>query len=257
MSGAVHLRREGDHVAVLEIDNPPRNPLGFAMRAMLRERLQELETDLTVRSVVLTGRGPAFCSGDDLREGLEAASGEAEPAANLFDFGRVLVQIEAFRVPVIAAVNGWCVGGGVELALACDLRVASHAARFVCAGVNVGLAASAYRLPRLIGKANAKHMLYTGLPYDGHEALRFGLVNELHPPDELMPAALRLAERIATRAPLSVEASKRLANKAADLTPDEAAAAQLAELQVLVGTNDHLSAVTAFFEKREPEFTRS
>jgi enoyl-CoA hydratase len=256
MSGTIHLEREGEHVALLEIDNPPRNTLGTAMRATLREELAQLAADLSVRAVVVSGRGKAFCSGDDLREELEAVAGGGERGANLLDFGRLLDQVESFRAPVIAAINGWCVGGGVELALCCDLRLASTDAKFVCAGVNVGLAASAYRLPRLIGVAHAKHMLFTGLPYDAETAARFGLVSEIHRPDELLPAALRLAGRIASRAPLSVEASKRLASSAPDLTPQEALTAQATELATLIGTADHLTAVTAFLEKRTPRFTR-
>ena len=257
MIGTIHLRREGEHVALLEIDNPPRNTLGTAMRAKLREGLAQLAADLSVRAVVVSGRGKAFCSGDDLREEFEAVAGGGERGANLLDFGRLLNQVESFRAPVIAAINGWCVGGGVELALCCDQRLASTEAKFVCAGVNIGLAASAYRLPRLIGVAHAKHMLFTGQPYDAETVMRFGLVSELHQPDELLPAALRLAERIASRAPLSVEASKRLASRAPTLTPEEAVTMQATELATLVGTADHLAAVMAFLEKRTPVFTRS
>ena len=257
MSGTIHVRREGDHVALLVIDNPPRNTLGTAMRAKLRESLTQLDADLAVRAVVLTGRGKAFCSGDDVREEFENVAGGGARGANLLDFGRLLDQLESFRAPVIAAINGWCVGGGIELALCCDLRLASTETKFVCAGVNIGLAASAYRLPRLIGVAHAKHMLFTGQPYDAETVTRFGLVSELHQPDELLPAALRLAERIASRAPLSVEASKRLANRAPTLTPEEAVTAQATELATLVGSADHLAAVTAFLEKRTPVFTRS
>ena len=257
MTGTIHLRREGEHVTLLEIDNPPRNTLGTAMRAKLREGLAQLAADLSVRAVVVSGRGKAFCSGDDLREEFEAVAGGGERGANLLDFGRLLDQVESFRAPVIAAINGWCVGGGVELALCCDLRLASTDAKFVCAGVNIGLTASAYRLPRLIGVAHAKHMLFTGQPYDGETAARFGLISDIHRPDELLPAALRLAERIASRAPLSVEASKRLASSAPDLTPQEALTAQATELATLIGTADHLTAVTAFLEKRTPVFTRS
>jgi len=257
MTGTIHLRREGEHVAVIEIDHPPRNTLGTAMRAKLRGAFDELAADTRVRAVVLTGRGKAFCSGDDLREELEGVAGGAERGANLADFGRLLDQIESFRAPVIAAINGWCVGGGLELALCCDLRLASTEAKFICAGVNVGLMASAYRLPRLIGIAQAKHMLFTGSPYDGATAARFGLVNDAVHPDELQTSALRLAERIATRAPLSVEASKRVANRAADLTPGEGLTAQASELAMLIRSADHLSAIMAFLEKRTPTFTRS
>jgi len=136
MSGTIHVTRVGDHVAVLEIDNPPRNTLGRTMRATCRALLDTLAADLSVRALVLTGRGTAFCSGDDLREEFEAVAGGGTPGANLLDFGRLLDQVESFRAPVIAAINGWCVGGGLELALCCDVRLASTAARFVCAGRN-------------------------------------------------------------------------------------------------------------------------
>jgi enoyl-CoA hydratase len=257
MSGTIHLTRVGEHVAVLEIDNPPRNTLGTAMRATLREILDQLARDLAVRAVVIAGRGKAFCSGDDLREEFEAVGGGGERGANLLDFGRLLDQLESFRTPVIAAVNGWCVGGGVELALCCDVRLASTAARFVCAGVNVGLMASAYRLPRLIGVAAAKHMLLTGLPCQADSAERSGLVTGVHQPDDLMPAALTLADRIASRAPLSVEATKRVATRAPDLTPEEGRQTQAKELVALLQSADHLAAVTAFLEKRTPVFRRS
>jgi enoyl-CoA hydratase len=256
MSGTIHLSRHGEHVALLEIDNPPRNTLGTAMRAKVRDLLAELAADLSVRAVVATGRGTAFCSGDDLREEFEAVAGGGERGANLLDFGSLLDQLESFRAPVIAAVNGWCVGGGVELALCCDVRLASSEAKFVCAGVNVGLMASAYRLPRLIGVAQAKEMLFTGAPFAAERAERFGLVTAVHTPEQLMPAAMELADRIASRAPLSVEASKRVASKAPDLPRAEALTVQAEELAALIQTADHLAAVTAFFEKRPPTFTR-
>jgi enoyl-CoA hydratase len=255
MSGTIHVGREGQHVVVLTIDNPPRNVFGAAMRARMRELLSELEGDLSVRAVVVTGRGKAFCSGDNLREELEAVAGGG-PGANLLDFGLLLDQIEVFRAPVIAAVNGWCVGGGLELALCCDVRLASTEAKFVCAGVNVGLMASVYRLPRLIGVGRAKHMLLTGSPFEVEAAERFGLVTGVSSPVELLPAALALAERIASRAPLSVEATKRVAGAAPDLSPNEALEAQARELGALVQSEDHPTAVAALLEKRTPEFKR-
>jgi enoyl-CoA hydratase len=256
MSATIHVGRVREHVSLLEIDNPPRNTLGRAMRAKLREALDGLGGDPSVRALVVTGRGKAFCSGDDVRELLEAAAGGGERGANVADFARLLDQLEAFRAPVIAAVDGWCVGGGLELALCCDVRLASTAATFVCAGVNVGLMASAYRLPRLIGAARAMQLLLTGLPCDAGTAERLGLVTGVYEPDALVPAALALAERIASRAPLSVEATKRVASRAADLTPEEARDVQAKELAVLIASADHLAAVQAFLEKREPTFTR-
>src|SRR5581483_352534 len=254
MAGTIHSSRVNEHVGLLEIDHPPRNTLGQAMRAKLRELLDALDADLAVRAVVLTGRGEAFCSGDDLRE--EAARTGPRDATFL-DVGRLVEQVEACRVPVIAAVNGWCVGGGLELALGCDVRLASSAARFVCAGVNVGLAASAYRLPRTIGVARAKHMLLTGLPHDAAAAERFGLVTGVYEPGELLPAALAFAERVASRAPLAVEATKRIASRALDLAAAEGRELQAREIHTLRQSADHRAAVNAFLDKRAPAFTRS
>ena len=250
MSGTIHIDRIGDQVVLLEIDNPPMNPLGAPMRTAFMRALDEVETDDNLRAIVVTGRGRTFCSGDDLKD--VGPGGE-----DLAGFGRLLDRLDASRAPVIAAVNGWCVGGGFELALCCDIRIASTEARFVCAGVNVGLMASAYRLPRLIGVSRAKAMLLTGLPHDAETAERFGLVTAVHAPGALREAALTLAARIASRAPLSVEATKRIAARAPDLSPEDAERMQAAELRTLRRSNDHKAAVAAFREKRDPVFTRS
>jgi enoyl-CoA hydratase/carnithine racemase len=241
-------------VATLRLDNPPANALGHEMRVALNARLDALEGDTTVRAVILTGTGRFFCSGDDLKE-QHAAKSEGK-ARHLGEFGRLLDRIEGFRAPVIAAVNGWCLGGGLELALCCDIRIASSDATFTCAGVNVGLMASAYRLPRLIGVARAKQMLLTGSPHDAATAEKFGLVTAVHAPDALPAEATRLAERIASRAPLSVEATKRTAALAPDLSPDDAARLAGKELSVLASSADHAEALAAFSAKREPRFQR-
>jgi len=250
MSGTIHIERVGEHIVLLEIDNPPMNPLGAPMRDAFMQALDEVETNDNLRAIVVTGRGRAFCSGDDLKD--------ASPAGeDLAGFGRLLDRLDSTRAPVIAAVNGWCVGGGFELALCCDIRIASTEAMFVCAGVNMGLMASAYRLPRLIGVSRAKAMLLTGLPHDAETAERFGLVTALHAPEALRDAALTLAARVASRAPLSVEASKRIAGRAPDLSPEDAIPLQAQELRLLRRSNDHKAAVAAFREKRDPVFTRS
>ena len=171
--------------------------------------------------------------------------------------GRVLARLGAMRLPTLAAVNGHSIGGGFELALACDLRIASTNARFAGAGVNVGLMASTYRLPRLIGVARAKALLLTGLPSDAVQAEQWGLVTALHPPEDLAGAALDLAARIASRAPLSVEASKRTIDAAMHLSSAQADELAATELAILTRSQDHREALVAFREKREPKFTRS
>lgn len=250
MSGEVHVEPVGPGIVQLTIDNPPMNPLGVEMRATFMGALDRVEADDSLRCLIVTGKGRAFCSGDDLK----AVSPQGEDLAG---FGRLLDRLESTRVPVIAAVNGWCVGGGFELAICCDIRLASSEAKFVCAGVNVGLMASTYRLPRLIGVGRAKAMLLTGLPHDAETAERYGLTTGVHAPDELIPAARTLAERIASRAPLSVEATKRTATRAPDLSPEDANRMLGAELRVLRKSNDHKIAVAAFRERKAPVFTRS
>ena len=249
MSGTIHIERPAPAIVRLVIDNPPMNPLGVAMRDSFMRVLDQVEADDGLRAIIVTGKGCAFCSGDDLKD--EAAQG-----GDLAGFTRLLERLDATRAPVIAAVNGWCIGGGFELALCCDLRIASTEARFVCAGVNMGLMASAYRLPRLIGVSRAKAMLLTGLPHDAEAAERFGLVVAIHPPRDLAAEALKLAERVASRAPLSVEATKAVAGRAMDLSPDEAEAMQGPILARLRASADHAEAVAAFREKRDPAFTR-
>jgi len=250
----IHFSRPAAHIALLELDNPPMNALGRKARAALLERLDEIDADKDVRAIILTGRGRAFCGGDDLKEQAEAQ--KAKSSAHLGEFGRVLERIESHRLPVIGAINGWCLGGGLELASVCDIRIAATEARFVCSGVNVGLMASAYRLPRLIGVARAKHMLLTGSPLVAATAEAFGLVTAVHPPGELMAAAIELATRIASRAPLSVEATKRTAGMAPNLSPEEAAKVIAKELATLSKSADHKEALAAFIAKREPVFKR-
>jgi len=248
--GKVHVEQVSDAVTLLEIDNPPANPLGADMREAFIAALDQAESGDAVRCLIVTGRGRAFCSGDDLKS-------EGPQQDDLAGFGRVLDRLEAARVPVVAAVNGWCLGGGFELALCCDIRLASTTATFTAAGVNVGLMASTYRLPRLIGVSRAMSMLLTGLPHDAETAERYGLVTGVYAPGDLRASAIALAERIASRAPLSVEAVKRTARRAPDLSPDEANAIWGEEQRVLRRSNDHKAAVAAFRERREPVFTRS
>ncbi|OJU18888.1 MULTISPECIES: enoyl-CoA hydratase-related protein [unclassified Sphingomonas] len=254
MAGTVHMSRRGSGIALLEIENPPANAMNAAMLARMTEALAGVQSDDSVRAVVLTGRGKAFCSGADLKEAArEATKGSGE---DLSAFARMLELVATSRVPTIAAINGACVGGGFELALCCDIRLASDDATFICAGVNVGLMASTYRLPRLIGLSRAKAMLLSGLPFTAAKVEQWGLVTELHAASDLLDGALRIARRIATRAPLSIEATKRTTDLSFDMSPEEARAAAAAELAILQASTDHREAITAFVEKREPKFER-
>ncbi|MBI1360054.1 MAG: enoyl-CoA hydratase/isomerase family protein [Alphaproteobacteria bacterium] len=249
MSGTIHVSSGDRGVIVVTLDSPPMNPLGERMRARFIDILDEVTTTSDFRVLVITGRGKAFCSGDDLKSSSIASSGTA-------GFGQLLERLDQLPQPIVGAINGWCIGGGFELALCCDIRVASDEAQFVCAGVNMGLMASAYRLPRLIGEARAKAMLLTGLPVDATTAERYGLVTAAHPANDLLPSALQLAQRIASRAPLSVEATKSLAGRASDLSREEAGTIQKSVVTRLRESEDHREAVAAFREKRDPVFQK-
>jgi enoyl-CoA hydratase/carnithine racemase len=214
----------------------------MALRLGLADALAAINADLDVRAVVLTGRNGAFCAGDDLREAAGRGAGQLEA---VLGFNVLMDKVEACRVPIIAAIDGWCLGGGLELALSCDIRIASDRASFAASGVNIGLMASVARLPRLIGEARAKAHLLTGSSFDPARALADGVVSQVHAVEALLPAGLELAERIASRAPLAVEAAKR------------AVAGHAADVASLVASADHAEAVAAFMAKRPAVFRRA
>jgi enoyl-CoA hydratase/carnithine racemase len=216
----------------------------MAERARLLDAFAAIEADRAVRAVVLTGRNGAFCTGDDLAESL--ARDVATQSAAILHFLDMCDRIAGCRVPVIAAVDGWCIGGGLELALAADIRLASDRASFACSAVRMGLTASAGRLAALIGESRAKPHLLTGAPFDAARALADGVVAEVHPAQALTGAALDMARTIASRAPLAVEAAKRVAS---GLSTTEA------EIPGLAATADHAEARAAFIAKRPAAFS--
>jgi enoyl-CoA hydratase/carnithine racemase len=245
MSSHIHVSRPTGSILLVELDAPPANALGLAVRAELVKVLDEIAADEETRAIVLTGRGGVFCAGDDLREA-HARSGPSALAA-VENFNRLMDWIEALRAPVVAAIDGWCFGGGLELALSCDIRLASDRAMFAASGVNIGLMASATRLPRLIGAARAKAHLLTGAQFGPERALADGIVTAVHSPADLLPQAFRLAEWIASRAPLAVEATKRVVDGRSYVEE---------ELPTLAASADHREAVDAFMAKRAALFRR-
>lgn len=246
----LHFSRPTAPVALIELDLPPTNALGAAMRRQLGEGLDAIDADADVRCIVLTGRGKLFCAGNDLRELADRAADDLSPIS---DFNALMGRIEDLRMPVIAAINGGALGGGLDLALACDIRLAAEGASFTASGVNVGLMASVGRLPRLIGVGPAKAMLLTGQPVDAATAFRTGLVTAVYPADRLLAEALTLADQIAARAPLAVEAAKRFAG----MEPAEQALWLDAALGSLADSADHREALASFLGKRTPVFRRS
>ncbi|MFK7979194.1 MAG: enoyl-CoA hydratase/isomerase family protein [Saprospiraceae bacterium] len=251
----IHKSIPAPHIVLLEIENPPANSLSKIIKKRFIELLDELEEDKSIRALILTGKGNKFCVGDDLKEAIKNTELPLEVITkNLQKFGNIMDRVEALPFPVIAAINGWCIGGGLELALCCDIRLAVDSAQFICAGVNVGLTASGYRLPRIIGIGRAKQMLYTGTALPVQKAEQYGLVTGVYTEKKLLPAALEMAKIIATKAPLSVQATKRIVNTAYETAYEDSQRIQEKELLTLAASEDYKNALRAFSAKQKPDF---
>jgi len=228
------------------------------MLAELSAAFAQLGSEDAVRAVILTGAGAkAFAAGADIGElnALpDARGGEAQART-----GQALTRaLEKLRVPVIAAVNGFALGGGCELALACDIRIASEHAKFGQPEVNLGILpgyGGTQRTTRLLGEGAAMYMCLTGEMVDAQEALRIGLVQKVVPLDGLLPEAQRIAALIAAKAPLAIAATKRAINEGASLPLDDALALEALLFGQCVTTEDFKEGSRAFLEKRAPAFS--
>src|SRR5580698_3134053 len=231
------------------------NALRTQLLAELSQALKELESDERVRAIVLTGAGEkAFAAGADISElnALASAGSGTDQARS----GQALTrQIERMRKPVIVAVNGFALGGGCELAMAGDIRIASENAKFGQPEVNLGLIpgyGGTQRLTRLAGKGVAMHRCLTGEMIDANEAVRIGLVTRVVPAAELMNEAKRIAALIASKAPLAIAACKRAIHTGAHMQMDDALEIEALEFGTLVDTEDIKEGTGAFLEKRKP-----
>jgi enoyl-CoA hydratase len=243
-----------DAVAVITIDDPARlNAMGRTFWAELRDALARLEAGGRVRAVVITGAGDrAFSAGGDIASFAELRDASAKRAFQQ-DCMRTFAAVEESPLPVVAAVNGYAMGGGCELALACDVVLGADTAVFGMPETAVGLVPGfgVLRAPSVIGRHWTKLMMFAGERVDAETALRIGLVQKVVPAADLMPAARELAARIAAAAPLAVAAGKALVNRGVDRGEyDHSTAA----LTVLHGTADAAEGIAAFTAKRPPRF---
>ena len=208
----VHVAREGA-VATLTLDNPPVNPVSTRLINALHAALDEVEAMSDVRCAILTGAGErAFCAGGDLRE--EQAFGSPEASRAFRELGRrTLNRLEEFRVPIIAAIHGYCIGGGTAIAWSCDIRVAADNSVFRAGDAYIGLVPSwgmgLTRLPRLVGRNRALDILVIGENFDAATAHQLGLVTKVVPRAELMAQSKAIAERIATASPTAMRATRQ------------------------------------------------
>ncbi|HJX62131.1 MAG TPA: enoyl-CoA hydratase-related protein, partial [Dehalococcoidia bacterium] len=223
------------------------------------DALQKTMGDEEVRALVITGRGRAFSAGTDL---VAASADPNPPAPTRRERQRALfgssAKLIAWPIPTIAAVNGVVAGAALSLCLACDMRIASEAARFSAIWSRRGMLADyggTYLLPRIVGMAKGLELMYTGDIIDAQEALRIGLASRVVAPDELMPTALALAERLAQGAPIALELVKRLAYRQwlVDLE-DQVRLEENYQRSRIIESEDAQEGVQAFMEKREPRF---
>jgi enoyl-CoA hydratase/carnithine racemase len=253
-------------VLTLTLNRPDRrNPItDLAMVDAIVAALEAAETDSTVRVVILTGAGKAFCSGGDLRQmqpgpdSLIGATAEETQANYRNGIQRIPRAMESLGVPVIAAVNGAAIGAGCDLTCMCDIRIASTEARFAESFVKLGLIpgdGGAWLLPRIVGFSRATEMALTGDVIDAATALDWGLVSRVVAPEDLLPTCHQMAERIAANPPGAVSMAKRMLRKACTETLDQALDTAGANQGLAHQSRDHAEAVAAFLEKRKPQFT--
>ncbi|MFO7619562.1 MAG: enoyl-CoA hydratase-related protein [Thermoplasmata archaeon] len=274
---AIEYTKEGT-IGVIRMNNPPMNVLSSAVLAEFHAILSRIEEDKGLDAVIITGEGRAFVAGADIGE---MAVMDPASAAKFAEAGQgACDRIQALRAPVIAAVNGFALGGGTEMAISCDIRIASEAAKFGQPEVNLGVIpgfGGTQRLARLIGPGKAKELIFTGEMIDAKAALDIGLVqavvpgfkraedgqmllNEKGKPiqdnEPVFAAAMAMAKTIATKGPLSVQMAKESIDRGLDQTLSEGLKTEAGLFSELFGTEDQKEGMKAFTEKRPAQFKR-
>lgn len=251
----IALKKDGG-IALLTVDRPEAlNAMNATMIEELSQAFDDVAADNEIRVLIITGTGRAFIAGADIAHMSVFTPPQAKQWSEL---GQGMVgRLQSLTKPVIAAVNGYALGGGTELALACDIRVASEKAVFGQPEVKLGMIAGfggTQRLTRLVGPGMAKEMLFTGDQYDAEAAYKMGLVNKIVPGEELLDYCIEMAKRIAKRGPHAVSLSKEAVDRGGDMTLREALHLE-SELYASAFTTDEAhEGCTAFLEKREPKF---
>jgi len=246
-------------VGVLTLNRPDTyNSWNQKMRDELRDAVRDIVDDDSLRVLVITGSGRAFSAGEDVRgmQGLAdiGTKGFRRVARNIHN---VFDEIEAMELPVIAAINGVAAGGGLELALSCDFRLAADSAKLGFPENNVGLipgSGGCSRLVKLVGLARAKRLVMTGEMVTASRALELGLVEEVIPSGQLMPRAMELARQLAAKAPLALGLAKIVLNACLNVDPETGRNLERLGQSILKRTEDHAEGAKAFVDKRKPEF---
>ena len=257
MDDNILLAEEDGGTLTLTLNRPGvMNSLNFPLLQALRDRIEAVRFRSDIRDVIITGSGSkAFCAGADLKERLAMSDGEVRRF--LSAIRRLFTKIEELPLPVLAAINGVSLGGGTELALACDFRIASENAKFGQPEVNLGVTpgfGGSQRLPRLVGKGLASELLYTGDIIDAKEACRIGLVNRIVPQSQLIDECFAVAKKISMKGPVAVKLCKELVNSGMEMDLARACMYEADLFAMCFTSKDQKEGMTAFLEKRPPEF---
>jgi len=249
----IKLEREAA-IAIIQLNRPQvLNALNLQVMDEALSALDELEADDSVRCVVITGNERAFAAGADIKEMAEATTVEMLQRDQFAKWDR----IRRFKKPLIAAVSGYALGGGNELAMLCDMIVASETAQFGQPEINIGVmpgAGGTQRLTRAVGKAMAMEMVLTGRMLSAKEALQYGLVNRVVPIEVYLQEAKRLAQQIAEKSPIALQLAKEAVNKAFDVPLQEGLLYERKNFYTLFSTEDQKEGMAAFVEKRKAQF---
>lgn len=253
----VLLVEEKEHVCLLTLNRPEvMNAFNFELLLAMRDQIEALRSKTDIRVVIVTGAGDkSFCSGADLKERRTMAPVQVkeyiQTIRNLF------TAVEMLNKPVIAAVNGIALGGGTELALACDIRIASKSATMGLTETRLAIipgGGGTQRLPRLIGRGKAKELIFTGRRVGAEEALQIGLVNQICDPGQLIDECRKMAAMICEAGPIAIEQAKHAINYGLETDLHTGLAIESAAYWVTIPTEDRMEALAAFQEKRRPVF---
>ncbi|EGQ22406.1 3-hydroxybutyryl-CoA dehydratase [Sporosarcina newyorkensis 2681] len=252
----IKLEKDG-HVALAKIDHPPANALSSKIIEEVDQLLTEVENDPDVRVVVLYGEGRFFSAGADIKEFTTVESGEA--FAKLAGKGQqVFERLENFPKPVIASIHGAALGGGLELAMACHIRLVTKSAKLGLPELQLGLIpgfAGTQRLPRLVGVAKAAEIMLTSDPISGEEAVKWGLANHAYSDEELSSETLKLAKKISLKSPIAVKHALQMLKYSKDQSFYDGVEAEAKSFGEVFVSEDAKEGIQAFIEKRQPAFT--
>ncbi len=257
MAEELILKERDGQIVTLTLNRPEvMNSISFPLLLELKKHVEEIHFDNETRVVIITGAGNrAFCAGADLKE--RATMSETEVKRFIFTIRNLFTFIENLNKPVIAAVNGVALGGGTELALACDIRIASTNASMGLTETRLAIipgAGGTQRLPRLIGRGKAKELIFTGRRVEAREALEIGLVNKICEPEELINEARKMAEMICETGPIAIQQAKYAINHGIETDINTGLAIESNAYWITIPTEDRLEGLKAFKEKRKPVY---